>query len=74
MAREPTATTGQLRDKADEDKPEAVRKPMSGPSLQSEDHGLAGPHAKESLTDHEATPGSGALPDDKQGGIDPGTG
>ena len=69
MARAPT--TGQLRDQADEDKPKNVRKPRP---LQSEDRGLAGPHAKESLTDYEATAGSGALPDDKQGGIDPGTG
>lgn len=34
----------------------------------------AGPHARPELTDHEATPGTGALPDISKGGdVDPGS-
>lgn len=35
---------------------------------------LPGPHAKESLTDPDATPGTGALPDPYAPEIDPGAG
>lgn len=34
----------------------------------------AGPHAKPELTDHEKTPGTGSLPDDKNGEADIGPG
>ena len=33
----------------------------------------AGPHARENLTDHEKTPGTGSLPDQKSGDIDAGS-
>lgn len=33
----------------------------------------AGPHARENLTDHEKTPGTGSLPDRKSGDIDAGS-
>ena len=36
---------------------------------------LAGPHAKPSLTNEDATPGAGALPSEPEGGeVDPGAG
>ncbi|MFD1746231.1 hypothetical protein ACFSE1_12225 [Rhizobium helianthi] len=33
----------------------------------------AGPHAREQLTDHEKTPGTGSLPDKNQGEADVGS-
>lgn len=33
----------------------------------------AGPHARAQLTDHDKTPGTGALPDKKQGEADVGS-
>lgn len=31
----------------------------------------AGPHARRDLTNEDATPGSGSLPDDSSSGVDP---
>lgn len=33
----------------------------------------AGPHARDQLTDHDKTPGTGSLPDKKQGEADVGS-
>lgn len=40
----------------------------------STDHPLAGPHAKDHLTDKSKTPGAGALPDEKDDDVNPGSG
>ncbi|NLS00415.1 hypothetical protein HGP17_26605 [Rhizobium sp. P38BS-XIX] len=38
------------------------------------EHPAPGPHAKDHLIDETKTPGSGALPDAKEGNVDPGSG
>ncbi|MDQ0457250.1 hypothetical protein [Rhizobium paknamense] len=43
-------------------------------SQEREDMPPAGPHARPELTDKEKTPGTGALPEDSQEDVTPGSG
>jgi hypothetical protein len=51
--------------------PGTERRPKDAPKMPP-----AGPHAREDLTNHDATPGAGALPSapTKDGEVDPGSG
>lgn len=51
---------------------ETNRKPGSEGNEKDKNTAPAGPHAKEDLTDREKTPGTGALPEKRQGEADVG--
>jgi len=53
---------------------QGTRKGLEAESQEANATPLAGPHAKKSLTDPDATLGAGALPDPDAESVDPGTG
>jgi hypothetical protein len=58
----------------EQDKREEQREARKRRQRQAEGMHPAGPHARPELTDDDATPGTGALPDRGKGGdVDPGS-